>query len=234
MDQYQIVKRITKSVKAGVRIMDNTLVVIKEIPKENKEAYFLREVANVPGCAHLIEEIELPQKKILIIERPKESQDLFDYISINRPLREDIAKKLFRQVLDIVYNLYTLGISHRDIKDENFVIQPSTNKLWLIDFDSAGKIGDDIADTKFTKAYMPPEWHNYGEFDDVNSTVWSLGILLYNMLYGNIPFEKPEPPLYIPYNWSNNAKDLVTWCLSWDPSNRPNYEKLINHPWVTL
>ena len=70
------------------------------------------------------------------MERPANSRDLFDFISQHRTLGEDTARNLFKQVVDTVIKCYERGVVHRDIKDENLIVNLDTGRLKLIDFGS--------------------------------------------------------------------------------------------------
>ena len=61
---------------------------------------------------------------------------MFDYISQQKILGEDTARDLFTQVVDTAVTCYERGVVHRDIKDENLIVDMDTGKLELIDFGS--------------------------------------------------------------------------------------------------
>jgi len=87
------------------------------------------------------------------MERPDSTQDLFDYITDRGALPEAEASDLFRQVVRIVVDLHAAGVVHRDIKDENILIDVTTNKLKLIDFGSGALLNDDEY-TEFEGIYL--------------------------------------------------------------------------------
>jgi len=74
---------------------------------------------------------------IVVMERLSGAQDLFDYITEKRRLDEREARVLMSQVIDTVIQLHEAGVVHRDIKDENIVIDVDTKQLRLVDFGSA-------------------------------------------------------------------------------------------------
>jgi len=69
-------------------------------------------------------------------------QDVFDYITANGALEESVARDFMEQVVKTLMAVHRAGVIHRDIKDENLVINLETRRLGLIDFGSAALIKD--------------------------------------------------------------------------------------------
>jgi len=74
------------------------------------------------------------------MERLSGAQDLFDYITVKRRLDEGEARVLLSQIIDTVIQLDNAGVVHRDIKDENIVVDVDTQQLRLVDFGSATRV----------------------------------------------------------------------------------------------
>jgi len=89
-----------------------------------------------------------------------------------------------------------------------------------------------------TRVYAPPEWVACRRYKGEALTVWSLGILLYDMLCGDIPFETDTEILGGRLIWweelglSSLAKDLVTKCLARDQALRLSLVEVLAHPWL--
>jgi serine/threonine protein kinase len=238
------------TVHAAVRKSDGLMVAVKEVPKERVLAYsgdgqlplevaLMQQVADVPGVVKLLDHFDMGSSFYVVMERFN-SKDMFDFISEQGPLSEDLAKNLFSQVVDMVMQCHAKGVLHRDIKDENLLIDLTTHQVKLIDFGSGTYLHDGVY-TEFegTRVYSPPEWIKYRRYKADSLTTWSLGILLYDMLCGDVPYETDQQILDAELVWfpqlrlSQEAKDLVRMCLHLDPEQRISLEQLAVHPWLS-
>ena len=171
------------------------------------------------------------------MERLEPCKDLFDFITEEGRLQQNLAQHFFRQVVKSVLACHRKGVVHRDIKDENLVVDPKTLDLKLIDFGS-GALIEDCAniDLEGTRVYAPPECIRQNNFDVNKATVWSLGILLYNMVCGNIPFHTDEhicrAKIKFPVLLTLECEDLIRKCLQAQACKRPILESIIDYPWL--
>jgi len=238
-------------VYAGVRIRDGREVAIKHVARNKVtewtvyndkmvplELQLLYSVQSVPGVIKLIDYYERPDSFIYVLERPSRSKDLFDYITEKGPLEEKLAVKFFKQVVTTVVGCHAKGVVHRDIKDENLIVDLKTGQLKLIDFGSGG-IWKEEAYTDFdgTRVYSPPEWIRCSRYHANPATVWSLGILLFDMVQGDIPFEKDDEICNANLKYrkevSSECKDLIEACLRIHPASRIQLDDILSHPWMT-
>ncbi|RMC04063.1 hypothetical protein DUI87_19400 [Hirundo rustica rustica] len=137
------------SVFAATRLSDGAPVAIKRVPRNRVrhwdqlpdgtsaplEIVLLHKVSTgFPGVAQLLEWLELPKDIIMVLERPERCQDLRHFIRARGFLSEEVARELFRQVLEAVQHCTSCGVLHRDIKPENILVDLATGQVKLIDF----------------------------------------------------------------------------------------------------
>ncbi|KAJ3210308.1 hypothetical protein HDU82_008380 [Entophlyctis luteolus] len=159
----------------------------------------------------------------------KISCDLFECIDSHKRIPEKLAKKIFAQIVLAVEYLQQNNLVHRDLKDENIVIDRNYN-IKLIDFGSVAAIPKTEREyfTKFsgTIHFASPEISNSLPYRGPESEIWSLGVLLYTIVFGENPFHSREEIIRgeyrVPYGIlesDSNPKVLVRQEPAMDPNN---------------
>ncbi|XP_071321606.1 serine/threonine-protein kinase pim-1-like [Trachinotus anak] len=249
------------SVFAGYRKADNLPVAIKHIPKDKvfctemdqkgKElsvevAIMLKLSAEKRGSAgtsapvSLLDWYDLDQELILVLERPVPCEDLLNYLEINGgTLKEKEAKIVLKQLVHAATELQNKRIFHRDIKLENILIETGSDvpRVRLIDFGLSCFFKKRSVYRVFygTSAHIPPEYYKRFTYSAGPTTVWQLGVVLFEMLHSKTRFETNRflsNKLKINNDLSNNCQDFLKMCLAKVPSRRPSLEQLQHHPWL--
>jgi len=154
------------------------------------------------------------------------------------------AFEYFIQVVNAVYYLHNNNIIHRDIKPENILIGDD-NKIKLCDFGWAKELTLENRSTFCgTVEYMAPEIVGSENYD-YSVDIWSLGILLYELLYGHSPFRADNTKNIIlniksheltyedkNKNISHSCKDLIKKLLNNNPQKRYKIKDILEHPFV--
>lgn len=87
-----------------------------------------------------------------------------------------------------------------------------------------------------TPVYYPPEWFRDHCYHGRPAAIWFLGVLLYEMVCGDVPFQRNEDiirgQLFFQRQISAECQHLIRWCLSMCVCDRPSLEDMFNHPWL--
>ena len=236
----------------GFRWSDGLPVAVKCIEKSSVNSWgfvdgvrvplelcLMCQVSCIAGVIQVLDASETKSQFFIVMERPTSCRDLFDFISERVVLSEAMAKSFFRQALQTIYECYQAGVLHRDIKDENILIDLQTYKLKLIDFGAGAYVKETpFDDFSGTLMYAPPEWLKYKTYNGMELTVWTLGIFLYIMVFGQIPFKDKQQVLRgsvvfkETQNISADCQNLILSMLEVYPENRPTLDQVLSHPWL--
>ncbi|KAI8850336.1 kinase-like domain-containing protein [Chytridium lagenaria] len=169
-------------------------------------------------------------------QQGKHAMDLFECIERRERLSEGQARFVFGQVANAVRYLHGKGVVHRDIKDENIIIDANLN-VRLIDFGSATV--EPVSAPHHTHqtftgtiTYASPEILRGERYKGKPADVWALGVLLYTILYGVAPFLSSEQAMHFPVRCDGKVGMLLGWMLMKEPGRRPSLEEVLKHPWM--
>lgn len=171
--------------------------------------------------------------------------ELFDYIVARERCKEEEARGFFRQIASAVAFCHSKGIAHRDLKPENLLLDAMSG-IKLIDFGLIARpsnIDSDLLSTCCgSAAYAAPELIRGEKYKGQPADMWSLGILLYALLCGFLPFDDDNTQrLYrliqrgtyeIPPWLSTDSQKLIGQLLKHNPDHRLTMKQLLSHPWL--
>ncbi|CAM4735771.1 unnamed protein product [Leuciscus chuanchicus] len=144
-----------------------------------------------PFVIRLYEWFEDPRDFTLVMEYPEPCESLLDFITRNHQVFETTARVIMRQAVLAVQHCIHRGVFHNDIHAQNFLLKKPPLQLKLIDFGCGQLFSSDGYDSKIyigVPNYCPPEVLTEPRFHAVPANVWSLGVLLYQMVNGCSPF----------------------------------------------
>ncbi|XP_051759845.1 serine/threonine-protein kinase pim-3-like [Ctenopharyngodon idella] len=205
------------------------------------EVALMTQVNSAPACPNvlqLVEWFDCPTDYIMILERPVPCQDLQSFYEENGCLDESLGKKVLVQLITALKHCESRGVLHRDVKPQNLLISTASHDIKLLDF-GCGDLLKDSAYTLFsgTLQYAPPEWFHQQRYHAEPATVWSVGVALYKILCGFLPFRAAwrvtsNSRLHFPRELSTECRQLISWCLSAEVADRPSLDDIERHPWL--
>lgn len=149
--------------------------------------------------------------------------DLFDFIELKHAQTAQVQLLLiFQQIVSAVAHIHSLGIVHRDLKDENVIID-NNRFVKLIDFGSAAYTRQGPFDVFVgTVDYAAPEILFGEPYEGRAQDNWALGILLYTIMFCETPFRSPQDIMNasLPQNMLCLGKSLIDKLLKKNPHER--------------
>nr|XP_020453980.1 hormonally up-regulated neu tumor-associated kinase [Monopterus albus] len=247
-------------VREGLHALTGEKVAVKVIDKRKakKDSYVtknlrreghIQQMIRHPNITQLLDILETENSYYLVMELCP-GGNLMNRIYDKKRLDERETQKYIRQLVLAVEHLHRAGVVHRDLKIENLLLDEQDN-IKLIDFglsNCAGILGysDPFSTQCGSPAYAAPELlsrKKYGPKVDV----WSIGVNMYAMLTGTLPFtvepfslralhqkmvDKEMNPL--PPSLSTAAICLLKKLLEPDPNKRPNIHQVMADSWLQL
>ncbi|KAM9719277.1 PAS domain-containing serine/threonine-protein kinase [Menidia menidia] len=230
--QEVIVKFISKA-----RIVSDCWVDDPMLGKVSQEIAILTRVQH-HNIVKVVEVFENGSYFQMVMEKHGDGLDLFEFIDMQPRLDEPLASYLFRQLVAAVFYLRTKNIIHRDIKDENIIIDKCFH-IRLIDFGSAAVLAPGKLFYNFcgTLEYCSPEVLQGNPYRGPELEMWSLGVLLYTLLFSENPFcdvgEILEAKLKPPFPLSPDLQAVLRGLLHPDPKRRMTLDRLLLQSWIS-
>ncbi|KAL0269942.1 UNVERIFIED_CONTAM: hypothetical protein PYX00_007515 [Menopon gallinae] len=174
----------------------------------------------------------------LVMKKHGAGMDLFEFIERKPNCDERLNSYIFRQIISAVEYLDSIGVLHRDIKDENVIINEKF-EVKLIDFGSAAfkPCGKMFSIFYGTVEYCSPEVLQGNKYRGPELEIWALGVTLYVLIFGENPFydvqETIKGEFSIPIPISSQLFDLLHKMLEKDVESRICIGRVASHPWIT-
>ena len=169
--------------------------------------------------------------------------ELFQHIINQKRLSEIEAKPIFRQILETIKYIHSMGVSHRDLKPENLLLdQFGRAKLSDFGLSTFVRQGNLVSTPCGSPCYASPECLSGMPYDGIMTDMWSIGVILYAMLTGHLPWtKKVQKDLFdqikrgdykVSSLLSPEAQNMIRSLLCVDVSKRLTAEEALNHPWL--
>lgn len=230
------IKKIVKSTLSnrGLSMLTSEIEILKEIIKFSH--------LNIVTCYDIIDDIDV----VYIVMEYCQGGD-FSEILNKRPLKYKFIKYYFNQIVEGLKYLNDRGIMHRDIKPKNILITNNKKTIKICDFGFAKR--NDKIKRVYTMCgsplYMAPDIYKKTGYNETID-VWSLGMILYEMIFGSHPLESWDDPkkmvqsittkdIEIPI--TNNeiefeCIELLQQMLKRNENDRITIEKIFEHNWL--
>jgi 5'-AMP-activated protein kinase catalytic alpha subunit len=169
--------------------------------------------------------------------------ELFQFIVDRNRLSEFEAKPILRQMLEGLEYIHSKGVSHRDLKPENLLID-SMGRIKISDFGLSRFIDKNglVKTPCGSPCYASPECISGRAYNGKTTDVWSLGVILYAMLTGQLPWTKRnQAQLFkqiktgdytIPEELSADATSIIMGMMTVDPEKRLTISQCLEHPFL--
>uniref|UniRef100_A0A8C7G5T5 non-specific serine/threonine protein kinase n=1 Tax=Oncorhynchus kisutch TaxID=8019 RepID=A0A8C7G5T5_ONCKI len=190
----------------------------------------------------LFEVIETERTLYLVMEYAS-GGEVFDYLVAHGRMKEKEARAKFRQIVSAVQYCHQKHIVHRDLKAENLLLDADMNiKIADFGFSNEFTMGNKLDTFCGSPPYAAPELFQGKKYDGPEVDVWSLGVILYTLVSGSLPFdgqnlkELRERVLRgkyrIPFYMSTDCENLLKRFLVLNPAKRGTLEQIMKDRWI--
>ncbi|XP_074165304.1 serine/threonine-protein kinase MARK1 isoform X3 [Sminthopsis crassicaudata] len=247
IDKTQLNPTSLQKLFREVRIMKilnhPNIVKLFEVIETEKTLYLVMEYASgafsplhhrLPPCTRY-RSMMLSEALRSLLNSGGDSGEVFDYLVAHGRMKEKEARAKFRQIVSAVQYCHQKCIVHRDLKAENLLLDADMNiKIADFGFSNEFTIGNKLDTFCGSPPYAAPELFQGKKYDGPEVDVWSLGVILYTLVSGSLPFdgqnlkELRERVLRgkyrIPFYMSTDCENLLKKLLVLNPIKRGSLE----------
>uniref|UniRef100_A0A8C1AGN7 MAP/microtubule affinity-regulating kinase 3 n=1 Tax=Cyprinus carpio carpio TaxID=630221 RepID=A0A8C1AGN7_CYPCA len=241
--KVKLARHVLTGREVAVKIIDKTQLNPTSLQKLFREVRIMK-VLNHPNIVKLFEVIETEKTLYLIMEYAS-GGEVFDYLVAHGRMKEKEARAKFRQIVSAVQYCHQKRIVHRDLKAENLLLDADMNiKIADFGFSNEFIIGSKLDTFCGSPPYAAPELFQGKKYDGPEVDVWSLGVILYTLVSGSLPFdgqnlkELRERVLRgkyrIPFYMSTDCENLLKKLLVLNPGKRGSLEQIMEDRWMNV
>ncbi|XP_054656021.1 serine/threonine-protein kinase MARK2 isoform X11 [Dunckerocampus dactyliophorus] len=234
--KVKLARHVLTGKEVAVKIIDKTQLNSSSLQKLFREVRIMK-MLNHPNIVKLFEVIETEKTLYLVMEYAS-GGEVFDYLVAHGRMKEKEARAKFRQIVSAVQYCHQKCIVHRDLKAENLLLDADMNiKIADFGFSNEFTLGNKLDTFCGSPPYAAPELFQGKKYDGPEVDVWSLGVILYTLVSGSLPFdgqnlkELRERVLRgkyrIPFYMSTDCENLLKKFLILNPSKRGSLEQQI-------
>ncbi|KAM8831443.1 MAP/microtubule affinity-regulating kinase 3-like isoform 2-T2 [Spinachia spinachia] len=227
----------------AIKIIDKTQLNPTSLQKLFREVRIMK-ILNHPNIVKLFEVIETEKTLYLVMEYAS-GGEVFDYLVAHGRMKEKEARAKFRQIVSAVQYCHQRHIVHRDLKAENLLLDADMNiKIADFGFSNEFTVGGKLDTFCGSPPYAAPELFQGKKYDGPEVDVWSLGVILYTLVSGSLPFdgqnlkELRERVLRgkyrIPFYMSTDCESLLKRFLVLNPGKRGTLEVIMRDRWINV
>ncbi|XP_022519840.2 MAP/microtubule affinity-regulating kinase 3 isoform X8 [Astyanax mexicanus] len=231
--KVKLARHILTGREVAIKIIDKTQLNPTSLQKLFREVRIMK-ILNHPNIVKLFEVIETEKTLYLVMEYAS-GGEVFDYLVAHGRMKEKEARAKFRQIVSAVQYCHQKHIVHRDLKAENLLLDADMNiKIADFGFSNEFTLGNKLDTFCGSPPYAAPELFQGKKYDGPEVDVWSLGVILYTLVSGSLPFdgqnlkELRERVLRgkyrIPFYMSTDCENLLKRFLVLNPSKRGTLE----------
>ncbi|XP_068689497.1 MAP/microtubule affinity-regulating kinase 3-like isoform X3 [Montipora foliosa] len=241
--KVKLAKHVPTGKEVAIKIIDKTQLNPSSLQKLFREVRIMKFLDH-PNIVKLYEVIETDKTLYLVMEYAS-GGEVFDYLVAHGRMKEKEARSKFRQIVSAVQYCHQKHVIHRDLKAENLLLDGDMN-IKIADFGFSNEFtpGNKLDTFCGSPPYAAPELFQGKKYDGPEVDVWSLGVILYTLVSGSLPFdgqnlkELRERVLRgkyrIPFYMSTDCENLLKRFLVLNPTKRSRLEQIMSDKWMNL